>query len=162
MKRKTLVILIVATIFTSTVAFAQKTDPKQQGPNRGEMMMRKDLQPDVERTPFFTEEQQEAIKKIRLETEKEVKPLQNKLNEMEAKQHTLTTAEKADLNAIYKNIDEMAKVKTEIAKIHAKSHQDVRSLLTDEQLVKFDKMNGNRLDSEKSRPGMNQMNRAKR
>ena len=62
----------------------------------------------------------ETIKKIRLETGKEVKPLQNKLNEMEARQHTLTTADKTDMNAINKNIEEMGKIKIEIAKIQAK------------------------------------------
>ena len=39
---------------------------------------------------------------------------------------------------INKNIDKMAEVKAEVAKIVAKQHQDFRAMLSDEQLIKFD------------------------
>jgi Spy/CpxP family protein refolding chaperone len=55
-----------------------------------------------------------------------------------AHQRTLTTADNADLKAINKNIDKMAEIKAEMAKIMAKQHQAFRSQLSEEQLIKFD------------------------
>jgi Spy/CpxP family protein refolding chaperone len=80
------------------------------------------------------------MKKIRLETAKEVKPLKNELRELQAHQQSLVTADNADMKAIYKNIDKMSDVKTNLAKIMAKQTQEVRSLLTDEQRLKMDQM----------------------
>lgn len=164
MKRRILGLAVVAVVLISTAAFAQKTDTKKEKEDRSEMQMlrNRDMKPQGERVQFFTEEQQEAIKKIRLESDKEIKPLQNKLNELEARQQTLATADKADMNAIYKNIDEMGNVKTDIAKIHAKQRQDVRKLLTEEQLAKFDKLGERRFDSKRERPGADHMNRPER
>jgi Spy/CpxP family protein refolding chaperone len=144
MKRKNLGIAIVAVILISASAFAQRPEQGRDLGNRGEMQFQRnrDMNPRVERMQFFTEEQQEAMKELRLETAKEIKPLRNKLNELEARQKTLTTADEADLKAINKNIEEMGEVKTEIAKIQAKQHQDIRSLLTEEQLLSFDSSRG--------------------
>ena len=44
----------------------------------------------------------------------------------------------ADLNAINASIEKMGKIKTELTKIKEKNHQEVRSLLTEEQRIKFD------------------------
>jgi len=44
------------------------------------------------------------------------------------------------MKAIYKNIDQMSEVKTEIQKIMAKQQQDIRLMLSDEQLLKYDTM----------------------
>jgi len=100
--------------------------------------MQRDFRAQAEKAPFFTEEQKEAMKEIRLETAKKMKPLKNQLREMNARQKTLTTAEDANLDAIYENIEKMSKAKTEMAKIRARQHQEVRELLTEEQLLKFD------------------------
>eukprot|EP00764_Aduncisulcus_paluster_P008136 gnl/Carplike_NY0171/2653_a3566_583.p1 GENE.gnl/Carplike_NY0171/2653_a3566_583~~gnl/Carplike_NY0171/2653_a3566_583.p1 ORF type:complete len:187 (+),score=13.32 gnl/Carplike_NY0171/2653_a3566_583:42-602(+) len=153
MKRKILGITVIAAVLISVVAYAQKGEPRKKFPQKDEMQMRPDFGPRGQENHFFTEEQQETIKKIRLETAKEIKPLRNKLQEMEARQHTLTTAENADMNAIYKNIEEIAGVKTEIAKIQAEKHQEVRKLLTDEQLIKFDNFRERRFGKEMGRPG---------
>jgi len=55
-----------------------------------------------------------------------------------AHQKTLMTAEKPDLDAINKNIEKMGSLKTEMAKIQAKSRLDMRAQLTEEQRLKFD------------------------
>ena len=115
-----------------------------------------------ERQNFFTEEQKETMKKIHLETAKKVKPLKNELHELAAHQKTLTTSDNADLKAINKNIDKMSEVKTEIAKIMAKQHQEVRSLLNEEQLLKFDAMQENRrkgMRGDASKQGMGKRER---
>jgi len=107
----------------------------------------------MERESFLTEEQKEAAKAIRMKNLKELKPLKDNLRELEAHHITLTTATKADMAAVYASIDKIGEVKTKIAKILAKEHQEIRALLTEEQLLKFDRMRpGMRSEM---RPGMN-------
>ena len=147
MKTRILSLIIVATLFISTIAIAQ---PAKQGnqanqfSERKAMMMKRSAQQRNMHQKFFTAEQQESMKALRLETAKKVKPLKSELRELMAHQKTLTTADNADLKAINKNIDKMSGTKTEIAKIMAAQHQQIRSLLTDEQLLKFDKIKNNR------------------
>jgi Spy/CpxP family protein refolding chaperone len=145
---KTRFLALAVCLFVTTSIFAQ---PGQRGeqwqklsPERKAMIMKKRQEMKNDRQPFFTEDQKETMKEMRLETAKQVKPLRNGLNELAAKQKTLTTADNADLKAINKNIDKMSEIKAEIAKIHAKQHQEIRSLLTEEQLIKFDAMKQHR------------------
>lgn len=145
MKNKVLSLLILATFLFSTAAFAQigerNRDGEKQAPEKREMQIKKrQAMQKGERQGFFTDEQKEAMKVTRLETAKQVKPLKNELRELEARQNTLTTADKADLKAINKNIDKMSEIKAEIAKIMAAQHQQIRAMLTEEQLLKFDAM----------------------
>ena len=86
----------------------------------------------------LTEEQKAKIKDIHTASYKEIKALQNQMGELKAKQRTLTTADKADMNAINANIDEITKVQNKMMKIRAANHQQVRNLLTDEQKMIFD------------------------
>ncbi len=164
MKTRFLSLLIVASLFISTALTAQPTKEGKRGnknPERSVMMQKRQVHQKSERQNFFTEEQQETIKTLRLETAKKVKPLKNQLRELAAHQQTLTTAESADLKAINKNIEKMAEAKTEIAKIMAAQHQQVRSLLTEEQLLKFDARNVNRgekRDGDFRRKGMENRN----
>ena len=51
---------------------------------------------------------------------------------------TLQSQDKPDMDAINKQIEDIASIKTRIAKREAKAHQDVRALLTDDQKVRFD------------------------
>ncbi len=130
MKTRITSIFILAAILISSVAIAQKPEAKQ---NRKERMSQ--FEP---KENFLTDEQKETMKTLRLESEKELKPLRNQLREAMAHQQTLTTADDADLNAINKNIDKMAEIKAEMQKIKAKQHQAFRAQLTEEQLIQFD------------------------
>ncbi|WP_340111690.1 Spy/CpxP family protein refolding chaperone [Maribellus mangrovi] len=137
MKIKFLTLAVLAIFAVGSVNAQNAERGKRDLEKKGEMMKRHDLR--AERMDnFFTEEQQEQMKALRLETAKQIKPLRNQLNELEARQQTLTTAEKADLNAIYQNIDKISDVKADIQKIMAKQHQEIRSILTEEQRLKFD------------------------
>lgn len=143
MKTRIISSAIIATLLISTTAIAQPKQRMQQGnqdgADRRAMMMKKhQTMQKGERQAFFTEEQKETMKKIHLETAKQVKPLKNELGELAAHQKTLTTSDNADLKAINKNIDKIAEAKAEVAKILAAQHQEIRSLLTEEQLLKFD------------------------
>jgi Spy/CpxP family protein refolding chaperone len=143
MKTRIASILMVTLFFISTALIAQ---PRNQGENWGQNQDREQMKQkrfaENKRMPqnFFTEEQKETMKEMRLEMAKQIKPVKNELRELMARQKTLTTADKVDMKAINKNIDKMSDAKTEMAKIMAAQHQQVRSLLTEEQLIKFDSM----------------------
>jgi Spy/CpxP family protein refolding chaperone len=80
-----------------------------------------------------------------LATQKQIQPIRNELGEANARQKTLTTAEKPDLNAINKNIEKIGALKVEMAKIQAKHRLEMRAQLTDEQRLKFDAHKGMRM-----------------
>lgn len=144
MKTRILSIFMVVTLVVSTAAMAQRPMGSQR--KTGDKVMAGHFEHQKSnRQSFFTEEQKEAMKKFRLESAKEVKPLKNELRELQAKQQTLTTADHVDLKAINKNIDKMYDIKAEIAKVMAKQQQKCRSMLTEEQLIKFDNRK-NRMD----------------
>jgi len=86
----------------------------------------------------FTDEQKAKVKEIHMASYKEMKALKNQMGELKAKQHTLTTADKPDMTSINANIDEISKIQNKLMKIRAANHQQIRSLLTDEQKMQFD------------------------
>lgn len=145
MKTRIISFLMVSMFFISSALIAQPGNQgKKWGQNqdRGEMMQRQKAKKKQMYQKFFTEEQQTKMKEMRLETAKKIKPIKNELGELMAHQQTLTTADKADMKAINNNIEKISDAKTEIAKIMAAQHQQVRSLLSEEQLIKFDSMKG--------------------
>ena len=147
MKTRILSLLIVASLFISSAIIAQPNKSQRErgaDSQRREMMAKRSEQGKREFQNFFTDEQKEQVKQLRLETAKKVKPLKNELHELMAHQQTLTTSDNADLKAINKNIDKMSDIKSDIAKLMAAQHQEIRSLLTEEQLIKFDSMKGKR------------------
>lgn len=140
MKTKILSLLLIATFAISTTTMAQQSERRNEKPGKKECMQKPHDKKRCNMRDFFTLEQQEKVKEFHLQAAKNIKPLRNELNELKAHQQTLTTADKADMNAIYANIEKIAKTKAEIMKIKAKEHQDIRSILTEEQLIKFDMM----------------------
>ena len=100
----------------------------------------------------LNDEQKTKIKDIKMASFKETKPLNSKLAELKVHQGTLMMADKADMNAINANIDEIAKLESQIAKNRAAGVQQVRGLLTDEQRMAFDrKMMAKKSDNMKMR-----------
>ena len=144
MKIRFLTLTLVA-LFAITAVHAQKPDREQQNMQPRDRMNRNEMMAESFNN-FFTKEQQEQVKSIRLETAKQVQPLRNELRELQAHQQTLSTSDKPDMKAIYQNIDEMTEVQGNIRKIMAKQQQDIRSLLTDEQKLKFDAMKNRMTD----------------
>ena len=69
--------------------------------------------------PGLTTEQSAKLKEMKMAHYKEVQPVKNQLQELRAKQHTLTTAEKADMKAINANIDEITKLENTLMKARA-------------------------------------------
>lgn len=131
MKTNYFVLLLVLTLFSGTLA-------AQQGMNKG-CGMQGNCCPGI---PDLTENQKTEMQKLKTAHMKEVMPIRNQLNELEAHLKTLTTATNPDLNAIYAEIEKIGKVKTDLQKMKAKHHQDIRKLLTDEQRLMFDMHSG--------------------
>lgn len=156
MKRKITAVLMVALVCLTIGVSAQNQVKEKRVERMREFAERRD-NPGERRMDFFTEEQKEAMKTIRLETEKQLKPLKNELRELNAHQQTLVTADKADMKAIEKNIDKISGVKAQMAKIMAKQHQEVRAQLNEEQLMKFDSMREKRM--QKGRENMDRRER---
>lgn len=88
--------------------------------------------------PDLTEDQQGKIDALRTAHLKEMQAYRNQLDEKRAHLQTLRTADKADMNAIDKTIDEMGAIRTKMMKDREQHFQDVRNLLTDDQKVYFD------------------------
>lgn len=147
MKNKTLGLFLIVAMFISGSAVAQNQRNQKKDMARMERQRTdRNLTPRAERGNFFTDEQKKTLKEKRLEMAKQIKPLRNELGELEARQRTLSTQDKPDMKAIYKNIEKISDVKTEIAKILAKHNQDVREMLTEEQLQRFDAVKKHRPD----------------
>jgi len=91
----------------------------------------------------LNDQQREELKKIRTEQLKERTQTRNLLREKRAKLEVLQTAEKPDMKAINKLIDEIAAMQAQEMKSQAASRQKIRSLLTEEQRTHFDARGAN-------------------
>ncbi len=134
------------------LTFAQQAPQGQRGQQDQQMRQKQEMKKDrmEEHIPNLTDEQKKSIEEIRIATMKDMQPLKNELGEKEAKFRTLNSADKPDMDAINKQIDEIAVIKTKIAKREAKAHQDVRALLDEDQRIKFD-MHHNKRRMEKGK-----------
>jgi len=127
MKNKSLIITTMF-IFLAAGIFAQPNNMQQNKKAQGMFM----------NIPDLTDAQQTKLKEMRTAHMKEMMPLKNELKEKQAHLQTLQTADKPDMNAINKEIDEIGVIKTNMAKKHAAFRQEVRKILTDDQRVFFD------------------------
>jgi len=138
LNRSLLIIMMIAAMSMSTNVFAQ-------GPGQGKGKGMKKGGPAMhmkQMIPDLTEDQMTKIKSLRLETMKETTPLKAQMKEKKAHLNTLAIAEKADMKAIEKTIDEMGAIRVQMMKAHAKMRQGVRAILTDDQRVIFDSKAG--------------------
>jgi Spy/CpxP family protein refolding chaperone len=137
MKSRILALAVMMGLATGLMAQQnEKKDEKQNRGNNPEMRMHKQQgQPDALN---LTDAQKESFKQSRLALEKQLQPIRNELGEAEARQRTLTTTDKPDMDAINKNIDKIGALKAQMAKLQVKHHLEMRAQLTDEQRLKFD------------------------
>jgi len=92
----------------------------------------------------LTDEQQEAIRELRVEHMKNTLPLRNQMQELAAEYRSLITQDEPNMGAVENNIDQRAEVRKELQKIRAEHRLEVRSQLTDDQKVLFDSRRMNR------------------
>ncbi|MBV5311968.1 MAG: Spy/CpxP family protein refolding chaperone [Prolixibacteraceae bacterium] len=136
---KTKILVLVVLMGMSVVMFAQPGAGNEMRPFHGK---KGDVGMERSGGPMnglnLTDAQKEAFKQSMLAVQKQMQPLRNQLGEAEAHQKTLMTSEKPDWAAINKNIEKIGEIKTEIAKLQAKHHLEMRAQLNDEQRLKFD------------------------
>lgn len=85
----------------------------------------------------LTPEQEQKINDLRVKHLKEITPLRNELSEKQAHLRTLESADKPDMAAINKTIDEITSIKAKLMKARVAHRAEVSQLLTDEQRVLF-------------------------
>jgi Spy/CpxP family protein refolding chaperone len=90
----------------------------------------------------LSETQQKKIDELRTDHQKNMLKFRNQMGEKNAQLQTLRTAEKADMNAINKTIDEIGSIKTQMMKERENHLQQVRGVLTDSQRTQFDTRRG--------------------
>jgi len=88
--------------------------------------------------PDLTDQQKQKIEDLCLATKKEMNGIKNLMGEKQAHLKTLQDAEKADMTAINKTIDEISVLKADIMKKHEATRQTIRGLLTEKQKTVFD------------------------
>ena len=92
--------------------------------------------------PNLTEDQQKKMMEMRVSNMHDMLQFKNTMAEKKAHLNTLRTADKVDMNAINKLIDEMGALKTKMMKKKEAHRQEVRKMLTDDQRVFFDSRSG--------------------
>lgn len=134
---------VLALVILSTDLMAQRAQRNFDRPGQGRGMMQardQNWEPGQRIAEFLdlTDEQSEQIKTLRLAHMEQMLPIKNQIQEYRAQLQTLRTAKKADMKAINNLIDDMADLRAKQMKAREAHHQEVRSLLTDEQRIKFD------------------------
>jgi Spy/CpxP family protein refolding chaperone len=99
----------------------------------------------------LTDEQKEKIEAIRVKGWEEAKPLRNDLNVKQAELRALIQSDSPNTRTINVKIDEIGKLRTELHKKRVAHRLEIRSLLTKEQQMKFDKMSKHRMGKWKRR-----------
>jgi Spy/CpxP family protein refolding chaperone len=129
-----LVLLITLGTPSELIARKKKGERNNFRKNRTQKGMMMDL----------TEDQKKKIKEIRLSGVEQSKMFKDELRELSAKHKTLVTADSPNTKAIEKSLERMSVLKLELQKIKTEKNQEVRSILTKEQLLKFDQKQSHR------------------
>jgi len=83
----------------------------------------------------LSDQQKKQMKEVRIEFAKATRDLNNELNELRARQKTLMSDEKANVEAIYTNIDKVSALKNQLMKKRVSMKLDMQSFLSDEQKI---------------------------
>ncbi len=137
LKFKSLVILISLFLISNSDILAQRGMGQKGTGQRGAGFANGQCN-----LPNISKEQQAKISKLRTAHMKESQKTRNIMGEKRARLQTLQTADKVDMKAVNKTIDEIGVLRTEMHKKRATHRQSVRNLLTDEQKVVFDSKRG--------------------
>ena len=147
MKNKSLIITTMF-IFLAAGIFAQPNKMQQNKKAQGMFM----------NIPDLTDAQKTKLKEMRTAHMKEIMPIKNQLKEKQAHLQTLQTSDKVNMTEINATIDEIGKLRTDMAKKHAAFRQEIRKILTDDQRTYYD-MHAGKMHKKmmKRKPGCNGM-----
>jgi Spy/CpxP family protein refolding chaperone len=129
-------LLFIAALFAVTSGITYAQCPKNAGKDK--MPMHGEKTPGHTMIPDLTDSQKDKMKTLHFDHMKALQPLQNEIGEKQARLRTLQTADKVNMSEINVVIEDIGSLRTKIMKMKAAHHQEIRSLLTEEQRVIFD------------------------
>ena len=122
-----IVVLTVSSVFAQRPGFGQD---RQMGPRFQQFQQTSYLD--------LTADQQTQINKLRLEHQKEVTLLRDEVRSLNTAYRLMIIDDKVSESNLKKQLDKISDKREILALNRAKHQRQVRSLLTDEQKVKFD------------------------
>ncbi|GEM_PF-7133089 len=131
MKTLYLFLIIAAITLNTGHTFAQRGHQNRDN-DRGKYHQREC------RINDLTDEQQEQIKAEHVKFSKETLADKNKLNELRAKKRTIETTEPYNAKEMNKLLSEMNTLSANIHKKKIRHHQNIKSFLTDEQIISWE------------------------
>lgn len=81
----------------------------------------------------LTANQKEEMKELRIAHLREVQPMQNKMRELKAKQHSLLSAEKTSKKLLMANVEAMSDLQNQLMKQKVNHQLEVQKILTEDQ-----------------------------
>ena len=128
--KRTLLVLSMFIFMTANMSFGQRMPMELRG-ERGPRMQRMNF---LE----LSETQQKQIEKLRLEFQKKISPLQDKARSLKNAYRLMVIDEKVSESGLKNQLKKISSIRQELALKRAMHKRQVRSLLTEEQKVKFD------------------------
>lgn len=137
--RKSSLIKSVLLIGIVLIAMSQTLTAQREFRHNREMDKRgQQCQRFSQKVPNLSEEQEMKMKEIKTVHMKAMLKYKSELEEKNARLKSLQTADEADMNKIYKVIEDIGAIEIEMAKGRADMHQKIRAILDDEQRIFFD------------------------
>lgn len=133
--------LVASTLIMLTMSlgsYAQEAQPHRPKA-RQEQAGKEQRGPRPPQIPNLTEEQESQLKAFRVAHEKETLPLKNQSNELEAKLQSLMTADVIDKKEAGRVIENLSDIKAQLMKLKVDQTAAVKSILTDEQQIAFNR-----------------------
>jgi Spy/CpxP family protein refolding chaperone len=93
---------------------------------------------DREDIPGLSDQQKEQVKKIRLETQKAMLPLESQIEVKSAELKSLLVSDNPGTAAVNAKLEEIGSLRTQMQKKRVAQQLDIRRLLTPDQRVAFD------------------------
>lgn len=132
-------VLIALLVTTGFAQIGRMNNPPMKQQKR--MMQHKPMMHNNQNHKFgmlnLTEEQQTAIRDLKLEQQKKLLPLKSELSKLYNELKLLKAADNPDLKKIEDKIDAIMSVKTKMMKMREQYFVKIKKLLTDEQKKKL-------------------------
>lgn len=130
--------LLLSLALMSTTVFAQKQNGSNgKNQERGQKKDRVEMMIDA---LDLNASQSDQVKDLQMQKISKIKPIKNELREKEARLITITTVSQPDKKAVANLVSEISNLKGQIFMIKSMDQLEVRSLLNEEQKMKFDQM----------------------
>ena len=157
------ILLVIVTLFISDIAYSQV----QRGNNfqrrgmidrdqiRERLEMRRESMQNGENEPIrllnLSEEQRKSFKEINSKHLSQVKPIKKEMMKKKLEMQLEKMEDKIDISSVNKLIDEISDLEAELRKSEFSRNLEFRSLLDDEQEMRFERLMQRRKMEQKTR-----------